>query len=429
MSDFAAQIEFLVKPQLSDPASPQRGEWPPAPDRKFQAMVATAAEIGEDLEVLKYLESPPLMQFEEALCPRAPLQYVPENFRRGKDYHTGTARHLPVVHPKNNIVSYLWRDVPEKCIAPLTKIVEQLTHIGRATSLVIGRVVPADSVKFNWVPDKDGGLRVRTPYTGRLQELIAHFEVGARSPAAPYTSYREKKTLVSNERWGELFVLRPQRQLDIHQTTYWTDKLRRAVISQAEDSSLPPLVHGHGDYRHVAWAAIPDVGHKYAKGHILGLGCWLPSDVSDLEVGVVGASLMRVRNLGEVELELDNVGLKGLQSSAWNKASKSFATVTPVALDRWPTKKVSPESIVAESLAKMGLPLPAYISCGNTSPIKGTIDARKYPSRKNRRYMCHVVIVWSSYIIGPIIIGADRYFGSGLCRPFYSEELNNVSQI
>ena len=100
-----------------------------------------------------------------------------------------------------------------------------------------------------------------------------------RSPSAPVSGYRNAESVYPASEWGDLMVLRPERQLDITNTAKWTDRVRRAVMSKAEDN-MPALIHGHGDYRHVAWTAIPDVGHRYASGNILGLGCWLPSDVS-----------------------------------------------------------------------------------------------------------------------------------------------------
>ena len=92
--DVAVQIEFLVTPQLADPASPQYGEWPPAPDRVFQALVATAAETGKDLRILGHLESAPDIQATDATITRAPRRYVPDNFRRSDRYHQGAARYL-----------------------------------------------------------------------------------------------------------------------------------------------------------------------------------------------------------------------------------------------------------------------------------------------------------------------------------------------
>jgi CRISPR-associated protein Csb2 len=414
--EIGVQIEFLVTPQLSDPSSPKFGEWPPAPDRVFQALVATAAETGKDLNILSHLESAPAVQASGAVTSRAPLRYVPDNYRRSNRYHQGAARYLPTVLPDSPTVTYVWKDVPSDVVEQLREIVEQITHIGRASSLARGTLVESDSVAINWVPDNEGELQLRVPYHGRLNDLQEAYQAGMRSPPAPVVGYRNADTIYSTTEWGDLMVLRPERQLEITNGIMWADKMRRAVMSKAEDN-IPALIHGHGDHRHVAWTAIPDVGHKYASGRILGLGCWLPSDASIEERGLLGSLLMKVSDLDGVKFQLDPVGLIGLQASTWNRASRIWATATPIALDRWPKRNKPSEEIVLQSLLAMGLPEPTRVICDSHSPVLGAANARRYPSRHGNRFITHAVIEWNKLVSGPLLIGADRYFGSGLCRP------------
>ena len=366
--DIGVQIEFLVTPQLADPSSPKYGEWPPAPDRVFQALVATAAETGKDIDLLSHFESAPAVQASSAVTSRAPLQYVPDNYRRSNQYHQGAARYLPTVFPDSPTVTYVWKDIPSTAIEPLRDIVQQLTHLGRASSLARGTLVEAESVTVNWVPAKQGELLLRVPYRGRLNDLREAYQAGIRSPTAPVTGYRNAENVYPTTEWGDLMVLRPDRELDIVSTVIWADKIRRAVMSKAEDT-IPALIHGHGDHRHVAWTAIPDVGHKYASGRILGLGCWLPADISLDERGLLGSLLMKVSDLDGIKLQLDSVGLKGLQASTWSRASRLWATTTPIALDRWPKHNKPPEDIIVQSLVSMGLPEPSRVRCENHSPI------------------------------------------------------------
>ncbi len=414
--EIAVQVEFLTTPQLSDPSFPKYGEWPPAPDRLFQALVATAAETGCDISVLSCLESAPAVKASEAISSHAPLRYVPDNFRRSKRYHQGAARYLPTVLPASPVVTYVWSNVPTSAILPLREIVQNITHIGRASSLARGSLVDAKSVSADWVPDDRGELLLRVPYPGRLDDLQEAYRAGSRSATAPVVGYRNAKNVYASTEWGDLMVLRPERQLDILNTPMWTDKMRRAVMSKAGDD-IPALVHGHDDHRHVAWTAIPDVGHRYASGQILGLGCWVPSDITMKERGLIGSLLMKVEDLCGIKMQLDQVGLKGLQASTWSRASHTWASVTPIALDRWPKRKKPAEEIVADSLTALGLPQPTRVSCSGHSPVKGAANPRKYPSRRGNRFISHAVIEWSEPIAGPLLIGADRYFGSGLCRP------------
>ncbi|MBM9514721.1 type I-G CRISPR-associated protein Csb2 [Desulfogranum marinum] len=414
--DMGVQIEFLVTPQLSIPSSPKYGEWPPAPDRVFQALVATAAETGQNMDVLRYLESAPTIKASDALAPPAPVRYVPDNFKRTKRYHQGAARHLPTVHPKSNTVLYIWKDMPEEVAEPIRLIVTNLTHIGRATSFVRGSLVTKDMGNGDWIPDEHGDLLLRAPYPGRLDHLCEAYAAGLRSSAAPSVGYRKAHENYFTTSWGDLMVLRPERQLALTETVYWTSKIRQAVMSLAPED-MPALIHGHGNHRHVAWTALPDVGHKYASGGIIGLGCWLPSDVTGHERALLGSIFMKLTKLDNIQLRIDSFGLKGLQQETWNRASRKWATVTPIALDRWPKKNKSAEQIISDSLVAMDLPAPLNITCSNESPLKKAANARKYPSRKGNRFITHAVIEWKNSISGPLLVGADRYFGSGLCRP------------
>ncbi len=192
--------------------------------------------------------------------------------------------------------------------------------------------------------------------------------------------------------------------------------MRVAVMSNAPEE-MPSVIHGHGDHHHVAWTALPNVGNLHARGEILGVGCWLPADMSPTEIALLGASMLRVREIDGVRFELDQVGLKGLQPETWCRASRIWSTVTPIALDHWPRRNLTPEASVRRSVEMAGLPSPSEVSVSDVSQWKGAIHSRKWSARKGRRYITHATLTWDQLVAGPILIGADRYFGGGLCRP------------
>lgn len=414
--DVAVQIEFLGTPQLANPSSPRVGEWPPAPDRLFQALVATAAETGKVMEKLKCLEAAPEVAASEALLSPAPKRYVPENFRRPSRYHQGALRYLPTVMPESPVVTYVWKNIPETTLPSLRTIVESVTHVGRAASLVRGTLVDASSVQTTWVPAPGGDIMMRVPYPGRLADLQEAYQKGLRPPVSPSAAYKTAESIYPASEWGELMVLRPERPLAMSQTVRWAATMRKAVMSKAPEQ-MPAFIHGHGEHRHLAWTALPDVGHRYASGMILGLGCWLPADISLEERGLIGSLMMQVTDLEGVRLQIDHVGLKGLQKATWSRASRFWATATPLALDRWPKRNTSAADIVSQSLQGLGYPEPVEIICDNQSSLTGAVNARNYPARNRNRFITHAVIVWERPVAGPLLIGADRYFGSGLCRP------------
>ena len=186
------------------------------------------------------------------------------------------------------------------------------------------------------------------------------------------------------------------------------------------------FIHGHGNHRHLAWAALPDVGHQYASGNILGLGCWLPANATSEEKGLIGSLMMQLTQVKGLAVQLDPNALKGLQAATWSSPSRDWATAIPIALDRWPKRSSPTEAIIRQSLVDQGFPPPERVECGNLSPFKGAINARKYTSRKGGRFITHAVFSWTQPVAGPILIGADRYFGGGLCRPLAPRRFGHV---
>lgn len=423
--DIALQIEFLGTPQLADPSTKsQFGEWPPAPDRVFQALVATAAETGQDMNVLRHLEFAPEIAASKALLARAPKRYLPENFRRSTRYHQGAAKYLPTVLPESPLVSYIWRQVPDAIAPPLRAIAEQLTHVGRAASLVRGALVDANNVQSIWLPspDSQGERYLRTPYPGRLDDLQNSYRAGFWPSQAPSVAYRAADSVIPKSEWGRLMVLQPKEgQLAMEQAIYWCSALRTAIMSNAP-KPIPAFIHGHDEYRHLAWAALPDVGHPYASGNILGLGCWLPADISPEEQGLIGSLMMQLTHghVKKLSVQIATEESKGLQAATWTAPSRNWATAIPIALGHWPKRTYPAEAIVRRSLIALGYPPPEQVECGNLSPFKGAIHARKFTSRKGGHFITHAVFSWKQPVAGPILIGADRYFGGGLCRPLAS---------
>lgn len=333
MKPFSVRVEFISTPQLADPSSPQRAEWPPAPDRFFQAMVATAAETGQDMAPLRYLESAPAIEASNARTSTT-LRYVPDNFRRAKGYHVGAKKHFPMAHPETPVVGYAWNEVPEDVIPALERIAVDVTYVGRTSSRVI---VTPGPVEPTWVPTAQGEVLYRAPYPGRLSDLQAAFKRQVRPSLAPSVGYQSRETVFPSAGWGDLLVLRPDRIIPMTQTALWADKLRRALMSSVGDP-IPDIIHGHGVHRHVAWTALSDVNYKYSDGHILGLGVWMPKGASPAERGLVGAPLMRLKEVGGVSLSLPDRQIKGLQPQTWSRPARVWATATPIVLDRQPRR-------------------------------------------------------------------------------------------
>jgi CRISPR-associated protein Csb2 len=125
------------------------------------------------------------------------------------------------------------------------------------------------------------------------------------------------------------------------------------------------------------------------------------------------------------ELETRESPPTTLCSNAWIKVSRRWATVTPLVFDRhfdgnnkW---ELVAES-VKDSCERIGLPCPLDVLLHPVSMFEGVPRSNEFPwlTRKKdggRLHHIHAVIHFDEEIQGPVIVGAGRFRGYGLCRP------------
>lgn len=115
--------------------------------------------------------------------------------------------------------------------------------------------------------------------------------------------------------------------------------------------------------------------------------------------------------------------------------AQTWATVTPIVLDRYPKANLSAEAIVADASRRIGLPRPRRVQLSMSAqmagvPASGTPGGRQVevgwllpPRRDNSRHpfegrlRTHAVVEYQEPICGPVILGAARFLGLGLCVP------------
>jgi CRISPR-associated protein Csb2 len=123
-----------------------------------------------------------------------------------------------------------------------------------------------------------------------------------------------------------------------------------------------------------------------------------------------------------------------LNATRWCRASRRFTTATPIALDRHPgnlrsndertAHKAAAEaaSSIEDACERIGLPRPSYVFISLAPLLPGAQHVRQFapwppqPGRA-RRARVHAEIVFLEAVCGPVLIGAGRYFGLGLCLP------------
>lgn len=287
------------------------------------------------------------------------------------------------------------------------------------------------SQKPVFLPDINGTHFLRIPAPGRLQELDEVFRqtAGVRRPVPscePLASYRlmKDRPIQGQVYHSDFLTMRISGTMHGADTAAYLGRaLRRAIMSVLGDDA-PPAVHGHNGGIHVGWLPLPDVGHRHASGRIVGVGILLPKELDLKRRQELLKGIGRVRDLrlpdGRVaQLATPAPGERvpmALSPRTWTQSCNTWATVTPVVLDR-PPKHLTEEQVrqaLSESLVFAGYPKPRYIEVSSFSLFDGAPPAFRVPADKPRY---HAMVYFEEPIEGPVIAGRLRYFGVGLFRP------------
>lgn len=250
--------------------------------------------------------------------------------------------------------------------------------------------------------------------------------------------------------------------------------LRGTLFRQIDHGNTPEVLSGHRSDRtpattpHLGYVPLATVGYPHSTGSILGLALVPPA-----EFGVESRDLLleaihyaerdatrpsgesgRQANPPALWLTLGKRGvlhvrrLRGpaeretLKPLRWIRPSRRWYTATAIALGRNPGKLNSrnPEQVakavaaaeetIATACTHIGLPEPEAVWVHRRSLLEGAPAARRFmpfpdSGSGTRRVCVHAEILFHEPVRGPVILGAGRYFGLGLCapaRPDYSQE-------
>ncbi len=417
---------------------------------------------------------------------------VPSSFSkddlRGRilpELRTRQPRTFPSVAPADNRVVLVWDGVtPDSDVATaIESLCARVVRVGHSSSFVHMRRYTTSQVEaargelVAFEPDEDAGdVVLRWVSRGQVDRLDAAFELHRETEPrvlpARFVRYREGATEVREEPPHSAFDPSPLvfarvggPRLPIVSTVGVTHHFRRALMAAAEQP-VPEILSGHAtgggasQRSHVAFTALPFAGHEHSDGALLGVALWLPRDASADERRAVMRAVGRLEGtrqggdgeeaptiqllLGEtgvLELERHVWGERTrstLRGGTWTRASRTWASVTPVALDVNPGNLHDDDaarrskafdaarSSVAHSVEHIGLPPPLEIDVVRSAVIAGTAKPRSHPrfpiaADKPQRVLVHVRVVFEKPVLGPVLLGAGRYLGLGLCMPVDEE--------
>jgi CRISPR-associated protein Csb2 len=472
----------------SDVADREATEWPPHPDRVFQALVDAWATHGGDpaehlaLEWLETLDPPALAvpDDEHVVWGGAtPTVFVPTNDISGPSgrrqygdnhlhllpaHRTRKPRTFPATVVGEAVCALVWPQADAGGHREaLSRLARQVTHIGRSTSLVHCWVEerPPDPT---WVPASrrdSPDLHVRAPHPGRLRALVAAYADGdsrwRRPPTAPFVPYKSPtaSNLARADNAGRMVILRriAGAPFDLSHVLSLTRSLRSKLSQHAEGDALANI-SGHAPqgtpltHAHLSIVPLAFVGTPYADGHVLGLALVMPTNASyELEDAILrplAASLDRDTDAvtlaapggRSVSFAVEDrpAPPRALRPSSWTRASTTWATTTPIVLDRMPPRRTRDrDGFIRNELAvaceRVGLPRPTDVVFGDVSPFRGVPHAARFPPLPTKRGLqrrhVHAVLRFETPIAGPVVLGAGRFRGMGFLRPASSVRLHD----
>ena len=198
---------------------------------------------------------------------------------------------------------------------------------------------------------------------------------------------------------------------------------------------------------HMALAPLAFVGSPHANGNIMGLGLVLPKALRPIEAGACLEPILRNLDTGlpredlrlfddgwlscRIDLETRERPPWNLMPAAWTSCSRTWASVTPVVLNRHfdgeERFEKSAENI-KDACQYIGLPRPTEVLLHPVSLVEGTPHARDFPQLVRRgggrQRHTHAVIIFDEPVEGPLLVGAGRFRGYGLCRPMDKTQAN-----
>ena len=470
---FSVRVDFLSRPALAAPGRPDRIEWPPHPHRLFAAIAAAHYETGIGRrETLEWLErqGPPEISAPRIDERTSGVFYVPVNdgisiksfeksavdlplgdrrLRQERKFAVGSLLPADGMDDANHrSVYYTWRGEttpPED----LDDLLREVTRLGHSSSLVAASLWLEEPPAPRFLPSNEGDLWFRVPEPGTLERLDKAYEVhnlptslhDQRKPSLEpeiWASYRRSdgEEPVSGP-WSNCWVWSIEPRISVTAWLHLSDAIRGTIL-QALPEKAPDVLTGHGRGNHVAVIPLPHVDHPHADGGVLGFAVLAPEldeterDTLLLALGELtaigkrgeiragAAGCFRAETAGAHELR------RALQMETWTGPGRAWATVTPLVFDRHSKKNLPSERIVAESAERIGLPTPVQVTLGRDALFAGTPPSSDFRvhrpggargRRGTRRPWSHAILHWDRPVQGPIVLGAKRHFGLGLCRP------------
>ena len=461
----AISVEFLHRTFRGDPdgtavtGALTRGEWPPSPARLFAALVAAdgtrqASRVTDGHELI-WLERlpPPAIHAQPERCHQKlqPRFVVAQRGGPAKaTHHEYLAREGALqrpgvrVAPRNPLVVYRWDVEPpdEETLESLGRRAARVGYLGTSDSPARVRVateLPFGAVGDVFVPNPSGDIQIRVPRPGDVDVLDRMYDAWQERGASVTRSqfpallhwamYRSPGGHDVTDRGEVVAWLRLHPAVSGRRITAVTELFKDAVLSryQRMHGEPPAILHGHGftspGYDLARYLALPDVGFPRSRGRIHGLALWLPPRSDRVQRQKARDAAVAIDALigrgveTQVEPSGDEERPRAANPRRWRGPSPTWVTAFPVVHER---RGVPGLSEAARWCRHAGLPDPIAFRSLRTPLLPGAVDLAPVevnrPGRPALPY-AHAEFRFAQAIEGPVVIGAGRQRGLGLCVP------------
>ena len=382
-------------------------------------------------------------------------------------------RKFPATRPHDAVIRLFWDgDAPEhQTLAALQQLARDTAYVGHSASLTRCRF----SLDQGALEMSNAKPPERAVYDGRFAELRRVFDDGRRpllgARVTPVPQATQERINLFGERWLLLEHVDGEMP-DLRACALVAKTIRDALLSGYRriglGNEIPEVISGHtADGKptreiHLAVVALPFAGFPHADGHVMGFALVPPRESTILDDDSFRKALRALAPMDEergrrilkiktkegtpsgkaFSIDLSPTfepppNRRSLDPEIYVKRARTLATVTPIALDRHlkeegRAREDEVRAQIATACRNIGLPEPEEIVADKHSALEGAPSA--YPSGKSpgwlrwqlpqslaSRQLTHALIRFAAPVEGPVILGAGRYAGIGLCRPLDSE--------
>jgi CRISPR-associated protein Csb2 len=397
------------------------------------------------------------------------IRILPERRRRQPRQFPAATLHA---EPGQTHLRLTWpTKPPADCLAALRTLARDTSYIGHSSSVVrCAFHAEAGDIPAHLRPVP----AVAAPYRGRLNELKAlHDRHRAAADSAarprriqpvPVRATDASPASVFGRNWLVLEYAGGDRP-DLRAAVPIGRTMRDAMMS-VWGPDIPTWLSGHeadstpARTPHMAVVPLANAGFAWSDGGWHGLGLVLPAAETPNWLGMDSprafanrqrllgvfraladghgdGRLIRLRlgQLGCVRLRLvdapERHETQSLRPGRYFRPSRRWSTVTPIALDRHPKgpdARAAAAGIIAQACERIGLPRPAHVAVFKHPAMTGVPSAWPpggaprwtgwaRPGALAGRPLTHATVTFAAPVHGPVILGAGRFFGLGLCLP------------